>query len=147
MFNHEKPLKIVATGHLMPTGVDEACTIVLLYSNQRMAQLTVSTNAARYAATHLIGTKGTIHVKSISFFEFERKICKNLSNFTIIKIPDYTWCPTEYTIKKISSHSWSPNDNGETFHIPVPTGKETNYTNSLGMTYEAEAVYEAISNG
>ncbi len=63
LFNHEKPIKITATGHLMETGVDECCTIVLLFSNNRMAQISISTNCAKFTAAFLIGEKGVIQVK------------------------------------------------------------------------------------
>lgn len=62
LFNHEKPLKITATGHLMPTGVDECCSITLLYSNQRMAQLNLSVNCAFFTPSFIVGDKGLIKV-------------------------------------------------------------------------------------
>lgn len=74
LFDHEKPIKITATGHLMPSGVDECCTIVLLYPNQRIAQINVSTNCVKYARTTLVGDKG------------------------ILEIPDFSWCPQEYLV-------------------------------------------------
>lgn len=62
MFNHEKPIKITATGHLMSTGVDESCTITLLFSNQRIATLNISISAAKYTSATLIGDKGVIEI-------------------------------------------------------------------------------------
>jgi dihydrodiol dehydrogenase / D-xylose 1-dehydrogenase (NADP) len=62
MFNHEKPIKITCTGHLMPTGVDECCTVTLLFPGQRIASINVSTNVTMFGATHLIGTKGVLEV-------------------------------------------------------------------------------------
>lgn len=74
MFNHEVPTKITCTGHLMDTGVDECSTIVLLYPGNRIAQLNVSLNCAKFASSYLIGDKG------------------------VIEIPEYSWCPTEYNL-------------------------------------------------
>ena len=65
MFDHEKPLKITATGNLMSTGVDENASITLLFSKQRIAQINVSTNSSMFAPTFLVGDKGTIQVKKI----------------------------------------------------------------------------------
>ena len=62
MFNNETPIKITATGHLMDTGVDECCTIVLLFSDQRIAQINISTNTTMFAPTYLVGTKGVLNV-------------------------------------------------------------------------------------
>ena len=66
LFNHQKPVKIVATGHLMETGVDECCTIVLLYPNQRIASMNVSINCAKFTPAFIIGEKGTIQVIKIN---------------------------------------------------------------------------------
>ena len=62
VFNHEKPLSIRASGHLMPSGVDEAASITLLYSNQRFATINVSTNCAMFGPTIITGEKGVIQV-------------------------------------------------------------------------------------
>jgi predicted dehydrogenase len=62
LFKHEKPLKITASGHLMSTGVDECCSITLLYTNQRIAQINISTNCATHAPTFIIGDKGIMQV-------------------------------------------------------------------------------------
>jgi len=74
MFNNETPIKITATGHLMDTGVDECCTIVLLFSDQRIAQINISTNTTMFAPTYLVGTKG------------------------VLNIPEFSWCPIEYVV-------------------------------------------------
>lgn len=65
MFDHEKPIKITATGHLMKTGVDECVSITLLYPNQRIAQLNVSSNCHLFAPTFFVGDKGVIKVPEI----------------------------------------------------------------------------------
>lgn len=62
VFDHEKPLKITASGHLMPTGVDETCSITLLFSDQRVAQINISTNCVRFDRAFLVGDKGIIEV-------------------------------------------------------------------------------------
>ena len=62
LFDHEKPLKVSATGHMMSTGVDECVSITLLYSNQRVAQFNMSINCLLFAPSFLIGNKGVIKV-------------------------------------------------------------------------------------
>lgn len=62
IFNHEKPIEIIASGHLMDTGVDECATIILKYSRQRMAVVTVSTNCGRHSSAIISGDKGTIQL-------------------------------------------------------------------------------------
>lgn len=62
MFNHEQPIKVSATGHLMHTGVDESVSITLLYPNQRIAQLNVSSSCHLFAPTFFVGDEGVIEV-------------------------------------------------------------------------------------
>jgi len=71
VFNHEKPTSIVATGHLMPSGVDECCTVVLTFPGQRIATINISTNCAMFGASFFCGTKG------------------------YIQIPEFSWCPEQ----------------------------------------------------
>lgn len=68
VFDHEKPLKITASGHLMPSGVDENCSITLLFSDQRIAQINISTNCYRFDQAFLVGEKGIIEVNSFHRF-------------------------------------------------------------------------------
>jgi len=64
LFDHEMPTEIKCTGHLMsPNGVDESCTIVLLYSNERMAQLNVSVGCGPYSSVAAVGEKGVIQIR------------------------------------------------------------------------------------
>ncbi|XP_013420787.1 trans-1,2-dihydrobenzene-1,2-diol dehydrogenase-like isoform X2 [Lingula anatina] len=67
----ERPTKIVATGHLFPTGVDEVCTITLHYSNGRMAQLAAHTSVLFQNSAVIYGTKGKL------------------------ELPEKFWCPTK----------------------------------------------------
>jgi dihydrodiol dehydrogenase / D-xylose 1-dehydrogenase (NADP) len=111
-FEDEKPLKITASGHLMSTGVDESCSICLLYEGGRMAVVNVNTTTALFAPTHFVGDKG------------------------VMQIPDYSWCPSELILPS-----------GEVVAAPHPECPETNFRNSVGLRYQVEACYEAISKG
>lgn len=65
IFNHEEPIEIKASGHLMPsTGVDECMSITLKYSNQRMAIIGISTNCCPDPHGNAVigGDKGCIQV-------------------------------------------------------------------------------------
>ncbi|XP_066293703.1 trans-1,2-dihydrobenzene-1,2-diol dehydrogenase-like [Branchiostoma lanceolatum] len=79
-FGGEEPQDVTATGQLIDTGVDEAATIVLKYSNNRMAVLTCSMSTTLSQEAHVYGTK------------------------TSFKIPNF-WCPTE-VITPDRSHSF-----------------------------------------
>ncbi|XP_066288263.1 trans-1,2-dihydrobenzene-1,2-diol dehydrogenase-like [Branchiostoma lanceolatum] len=70
VFGGEEPQEITATGHLIDTGVDEAASIVLKYSNNRMAVLTCSMSTTLAQEAYVYGTKASI------------------------KIPNF-WCPTK----------------------------------------------------
>ena len=111
MFNHEKPTKITVSGHLNENGVDESCTIILLFSNNRIAQINISTNGTRFGPTFLVGDKGAI------------------------QIPENSWCPTQYIV------------NGVKHEIPMPECAPTNYDNSVGLRFQAEAIRDPISKG
>lgn len=65
-FDHETPLDITCRGHMMATGVDECATIVLLFSRQRTATISVSTNCALYGKTILVGDRGIAEVTHIA---------------------------------------------------------------------------------
>jgi dihydrodiol dehydrogenase / D-xylose 1-dehydrogenase (NADP) len=66
MFNHEEPIEITASGHLMPSGVDECMNITLKYSNQRIALIGISTNCCPnpHSSAIIGGEKGTLQVRS-----------------------------------------------------------------------------------
>ena len=68
IFNHEKPINIITTGHLMPSGVDECCTVVLLFPGQRIAQFNISTNCTSESnfTTNLIQFKKRKEKKRVS---------------------------------------------------------------------------------
>ena len=62
VFDHEKPIKVTAAGHLMPSGVDECCTIILTFSNNRIAQINISSNCGRFSSTFIVGEGGVMTV-------------------------------------------------------------------------------------
>eukprot|EP00058_Branchiostoma_floridae_P006986 XP_002592474.1 hypothetical protein BRAFLDRAFT_57457 [Branchiostoma floridae] len=70
VFGEEKPQGGTATGHLTDTGVDESATVVLKYSNNRMAVLTCSVSTTLSQEAYIYGTMGSL------------------------KVPNF-WCPTE----------------------------------------------------
>jgi hypothetical protein len=111
VFNHEKPIKITATGHLMETGVDECATVVLSYTDNRIAQINYSSATVKFAPAFIVGDKG------------------------VLQIPDNMWCPTEIILA-----------DGTRVNKPVEP-LDTNFLNSFGFSYEAEAVRDAISQG
>lgn len=80
VFNHEKPIKITATGHLTETGVDECCSITLLYPGQRIAQINLHSNCSLHGAAYIAGEAGCI------------------------QIPEYAWCPTKLIMPDGSLH-------------------------------------------
>ncbi|RNA32836.1 trans-1-2-dihydrobenzene-1-2-diol dehydrogenase-like [Brachionus plicatilis] len=112
LMDHEKPLKISCSGHLMPSGCDESASITLLYKNNRMAVINMSTTCVQNARTSVMGDKG------------------------MIEIPDFSWCPVEFIKADRTTHK-----------EPLPGCPPTNFTNSVGLSYEAEACREAISQG
>jgi dihydrodiol dehydrogenase / D-xylose 1-dehydrogenase (NADP) len=71
VMGHEKPTKITCSGHLMETGVDEACSITLLYPGKRIAQINMSTACSLYGSAYIAGEKGCM------------------------QIPEFVWCPTK----------------------------------------------------
>ncbi len=46
----------------MDSGVDESCTIVLLFPGKKIATINVSANCKMYAHTFIAGDKGAIQV-------------------------------------------------------------------------------------
>lgn len=58
----EKPSKVVASGHLFDSGVDNCSTTSLLYSKDRIATLTTSMSCQYKNSAMIHGTKGTIEV-------------------------------------------------------------------------------------
>lgn len=55
----------------MSTGVDESCSICMLYEGGRMAVINVNSTTAMFAPSHFVGDKG------------------------VMQIPDFSWCPSE----------------------------------------------------
>ncbi|XP_063868417.1 trans-1,2-dihydrobenzene-1,2-diol dehydrogenase-like [Scylla paramamosain] len=58
----DKPLKVLAGGHLNKNGVDETISACLVYSNGRVASLSASMRADLPSEAFIVGTKGTIKV-------------------------------------------------------------------------------------
>ncbi|CAF0869234.1 unnamed protein product [Brachionus calyciflorus] len=54
----------------------------------------------------------------------------------LIEIPDFSWCPVEFV-----------KANGSVHREKLPDCPPTNFQNSAGLVYEAEACREAISKG
>lgn len=110
--DHEQPIKISCTGHLMPSGCDESASITLLYKNNRMAVINMSTTCVQNARTSIMGDKG------------------------LIEIPDFSWCPVEF-IKADKT----------VYKEELPVIPSTNFLNSAGLSFQAEACRESISKG
>ena len=64
MFNHEEPIEIIASGHLMQSGVDECMSITLKNSNQRIAKIGISINCCPdpHSSAIIGGEKGCLQV-------------------------------------------------------------------------------------
>lgn len=58
----ERPLKILAGGHLNEHGVDETISASLVYSKGRVASISASLKVDLPSEAHIIGTKGTIKI-------------------------------------------------------------------------------------
>lgn len=58
----ERPLKILAGGHLNEHGVDEIISASLVYSKGRVASISASLKVDLPSEAHIIGTKGTIKI-------------------------------------------------------------------------------------
>ncbi|MBN3308921.1 DHDH dehydrogenase, partial [Amia calva] len=74
VFSGEKPESVTATGVCLDTGVDEAMTVVLKYSKNRLAICTCSIAVLLPNDATIVGTKG------------------------IIKIPEHMWSPTSLIV-------------------------------------------------
>lgn len=66
VFDHEKPIEIVATGFLRETGTDVAGNITLKYSNERLASIAYHANVTRHQSAIIAGDKGIIRFPNYS---------------------------------------------------------------------------------
>jgi len=71
VFGGERPLKVLAGGHLNKDGVEESSSASLVYGNGRSATLVTHGRARMSNEAYIVGTKGSI------------------------KVPMRFWCPTE----------------------------------------------------
>jgi len=71
VFGGDKPIKIVASGHLNEDGIDESTSATVIYSKGRTATLITHGRAKYETDAVILGTKGSI------------------------KVPFRFWCPTE----------------------------------------------------
>lgn len=120
LFGGERPVKVLAEGSILPSGVDDLAAITLTYSNGGVAQLTCSISYSMPCDAFICGTKGDLQL-SHPF-----------------------WCPTElktpqgvYEIKEGVSRD---------FPLPKPH-LPGNYPNPTGLRYEAEEVYKCLEEG
>jgi len=60
----EKPLKVIAGGHLNAGGVDQSTTATLIFSNGRTATLVTHYKVDLPNEAYIFGTKGTLKVRS-----------------------------------------------------------------------------------
>ena len=66
VFDHEQPLSVHATGTLAADSDSEACTFVLTYSGNRIAQINIANTCADFASSSIVGDRGVITVSSYS---------------------------------------------------------------------------------
>ena len=62
VFNGEKPLKIIAGGHMNSEGVDDSGSTTLIYSGGRTATFIIHSKIEMPNEALAIGTKGTLKV-------------------------------------------------------------------------------------
>jgi len=111
-FGGEKPVKILAGGHLNEDGIDESTSATLFYKDGRTATLITNGKAKYESNAVIIGTQG------------------------VIQVPFRWWCPTGL-ITPTKTHN---------FELPQ-TEKHFNYSNSVGLCYEAQEVRKCLQKG
>jgi dihydrodiol dehydrogenase / D-xylose 1-dehydrogenase (NADP) len=63
VFDGEKPLKVIAGGHVNSDGVDESTSVTLIYSGGRTATVVTHSQIEMPNEALAIGTKGTLKVR------------------------------------------------------------------------------------
>jgi len=97
--------------------VDYQTTVIFNYGNAH-ASISCGFNGEYHNDILIIGSKGSLHIPGPSF-----------------------WCPTKYELRLKDRLP-------ETFDFPLPaSSRDYNYTNSIGLMYEAQYMCECIRNG
>jgi len=112
------PTKIQCAGMVGETGVDYQAAVVLAYGPEELANLSYSILADCPREATIIGDKGRVRLHSPF------------------------WCPTKITV--------TIGDKTEDLDFPPPENKPGhvwNFTNSVGMNYEAAHVHEMLRQG
>jgi len=117
-FSGEMPKEIIATGQLNEKGIDIWATVVLKYSNNRMATLFYHGLQETPCQASISGPNGQL------------------------KLPEFFWSPSKLMTKLQSDQE----PKTQTFPLPE-TKHEFFYPNSVGLCYEADHVYECLRDG
>lgn len=117
-FGGERPKEIIATGQLGENGCDIWATVVLKYSNNRMASVFYHGLQQTPSQASISGPKGQL------------------------KLPEQFWSPSKL-VKTLDATKAS-----ETLDFPLPDSPHLYfYPNSVGLCYEADHVYECLRDG
>ncbi|KAH7725547.1 trans-1,2-dihydrobenzene-1,2-diol dehydrogenase-like protein [Aphelenchoides avenae] len=117
-----KPERVTVVGHKDPNdGADRWASIVLQFPGGGHA---------------LLYYNGTVNTPNTAFVSFDKGI---------IQIPEWFWCTTK--LVKIIGAPRSGATNAATLDFPLNDDAEYNFNNSSGLRYEADHVYECITNG
>ena len=119
LFGGQRPVKVYAQGHTLPTGVDDFAIITLTYENGGLAQLTCGISYDLACDAVICGSKGDL------------------------KLPHPFWCPT-----KLQTPQGVYEREGVSREFPLPEPHlPGNYPNPTGLRYEADEVYECLREG
>jgi len=113
------PSKISTTGSLGASGLDTQAAITLEFKPEEVANLACTLFAETPREATIIGTKGSVRFH----FPF--------------------WCPTKLTV----TLEGKPPQDLEFPLVPSKQGQTWNFTNSMGLHYEAAHVNEMIRQG
>lgn len=119
LFGGQRPVKVYAQGHTLPSGVDDLAAMTLTYSGGGIAQLTCSISHDMPCDAVICGTKGEL------------------------RLPHPFWCPT-----RLDTPQGVYEKEGVAKHFPLPEPHlPGNYPNATGLRYEAEEVYRCVRGG
>jgi len=116
------PSKVVAAGHLNKEGVDESMTCVLTYPSGASAVLSTHSRVFLSNAVHIDGTLGSVTIHAPF------------------------WSPTKITVKKQTGVLTSEVVEEQVYALPQTTDT-FNFTNGVGMHYEAAEVRRCLKEG